>query len=99
MRHMIVFAALSLFAASANAGVFRCTTPNGVVYSEHPCASDAKAVNNLAKKPSDEEVKSAQTRLRNDMREVQEKERQEQWQRNNRVIVIGGDSDQVRRSR
>ncbi len=99
MKKMVMLAALLMVALSARAGVFKCATPNGVVYSEHPCASDAKEVSNLAKKPSEENVRSARMRLANDMREVSNKELQDQVaRRDNRVVVIGA-PEQVRGAR
>lgn len=98
MKQPVMLAVLLLVALSAIAGVFKCATPNGVVYSERPCASDAKEVNNLAKKPSEENIRSARMRLANDMLEVSNKERQDQaTRRDNRVVVIGAPEQAGRR--
>lgn len=67
-----------------------------------PCASagDTKELNNLAKRPSEENVRSAKMRLKKDMREVSEKDRQTQSShRDNAVYVIGGSEPQAKPSR
>lgn len=89
MKRSVGFLTLLLIACSAEAGVYKCATPDGTVYSEHPCANDAKTVEHLAKKPSNEDAFRAQMRLRNDIREVATKERQEQMRRDHPVVVIG----------
>ena len=89
MKRSAGFLALLLIACSVEAGVYKCATPNGTVYSEHPCANDAKTVEHLAKNPNDESVRSAQMRLRNDIREVANNERQYQMRRDHPVAVIG----------
>lgn len=88
MKRLIAFMTLLLVTGSAGAAVFKCATPNGVIYSERPCASEAKTVVNLAKEPSEAEVRSANARLRNNMREVADKERQEQaWRQGDQDVV------------
>jgi hypothetical protein len=76
MKQIILFAALILVSVTARADVFKCKTPNGMVYSEHPCANDATVVNNLAKKLSAEDVRAADARLENNIRQVEDNERQ-----------------------
>jgi len=100
MKRMIAFMVLLLVAGSAGAAVFKCATPNGVIYSEHPCAAEAQTVTNLAKKPSEAEVRNANERLRNNMREVEEKERQEQaWRQDSQDSVAEGATRAGRRHR
>jgi hypothetical protein len=95
MKQIILFAALILVSVTARADVFKCKTPNGMVYSEHPCANDATVVNNLAKKPSEEDVRAADARLENNIRQVEDNERQarqerqsREWQQATREITI-----------
>lgn len=85
MKRIFVFVALMPVAVLASAEIFKCATPDGVVYSEHPCATDAKVVTNLAKKPSAESVRRAQARLDNDIRQVQNDERQAENERQARA--------------
>lgn len=84
MKRIFVFVALMPVAVLASAEIFKCTTPNGVAYSERPCA-DAKVVTNLAKKPSAESVRRAQARLDNDIRQVENNERQAESERQARA--------------
>ncbi len=91
MKQLILFVALILMSVLAKAEVFRCKTQNGIVYSEHPCA-DAKevtVVSNLAKKPSAEDVRAAQSRLDSNIRQVEEHERQESQERQARELHQG----------
>ena len=95
MKQIILFAALILVSVTARADVFKCKTPNGMVYSEHPCANDATVVNNLAKKPSAEDVRAADARLENNIRQVEDNERQarqerqsREWQQATREVTI-----------
>lgn len=81
MKQITLFVALLLVSVIARAEVYKCKTQEGVVYSEQPCANNATVVNNLAKKPSEENVRAAQTRLANDIHQVEEKEKQERQER------------------
>jgi len=93
MKQVLLFVALMLASVLASAQVFKCNTQNGMVYSEQPCGKDATAVNNLAKEPSEEDVKAAQLRQANDNiddKEYQKKaleERQAQEARQSTRVV------------
>lgn len=91
MKRIFLFVALILISVLARADVFRCKTQDGVVYSEHPCATDATVVTNLAKKPSEEDIRAAQSRLDSNIRQVEEHERQEKLARESRQAtnVVG----------
>lgn len=78
MKQIILFMATTLTAVFAQAEVYRCQTQDGFVYSERHCASDATPIKNLSKKPSEENVRAAQSRLENDIHLIEEKDRQDQ---------------------
>jgi hypothetical protein len=83
MKQIILFLALILMSVLARAEVFRCKTQDGVVYSEHPCANakEVAAVSHLAKQPSVEDVRAAQSRLDSNILQVEENERQVRQER------------------
>lgn len=81
IRNFILIALMLLALPSANAEIFRCKGAEGIVYSERPCASDASVVKQLAKKPSAENVREAQSRAERNLRQVEEKERMENLER------------------
>lgn len=51
MRHILLCAGLILVTMQSEGGVFKCQTQNGFVYSERPCAGDAKAMEYRAPPP------------------------------------------------
>ncbi len=91
MKQIILFIALILISVLAKAEVIRCKTQDGVVYSEHLCvnAREATIVSNLAKKPSAEDVRAAQSRLDSNILQVEEHERQESLERQARELRQG----------
>jgi Domain of unknown function (DUF4124) len=52
MNKLGSFMALLLITAAAQAGVFKCETAAGLVYSEKPCPKDAKELNFQTVKPT-----------------------------------------------
>ena len=89
MKQRIIFLAWLLMSSSAYAEVFRCKGESGMVYSERPCASDAAVVNHLAKKPSEENAREASSRLDRTLRQIEEKDRQEDIDRRSRSVSRG----------
>jgi hypothetical protein len=60
MKQILLPLMLMLMTATANAGVFKCATPNGgFAYSEKPCAKDAKALEFHAVPPTGTETPAA----------------------------------------
>jgi hypothetical protein len=81
IRKFMLIALMLAVSASVDAEVFRCKGAEGIVYSERPCASDASVVKQLAKKPSAENAREAQSRAERNQRQVEEKERMENLER------------------
>lgn len=81
MRQFALFAFLILTSIAGEADVFKCKTPQGVVYSEHPCAENAAVVKNQIAAPTADDVKAAQVRALNENRQVQAILRQEEADR------------------
>lgn len=85
MKVAFCFITLMSLAINANAEVYKCSTSGGgMTYSESPCSTNATVVNNLAKPPSEENVKAAQARLESNIQQVQAHEQQENFDRQQR---------------
>ncbi len=50
---MLLMATLTIITVETEAGVFKCETPTGFVYSEQPCAKNAKELDFPPIKPSE----------------------------------------------
>ena len=70
MKKLIILIPLVLIASAANGEVFKCKTSEGTVYSEIPCASNAKSINTTNGTPSEDDVRAAETRMRNDINQA-----------------------------
>lgn len=67
MKRIFLFVTLMAITALAQAGVFKCETPTGLIYSEQPCPKNTKAQDFHAIKPTETETSTPSNNLMQQM--------------------------------